>query len=111
VVIAAACEGGFGGFTALGAPGKPMETVAHEAVDRFRTWWRSGAACDEHLADQLALPAALAAGESRWSAPRVSSHVRTVLWVLGQFLPVETRLEERGDGTALVTLRSEGIPG
>ena len=82
-----------------------MEVVAQEAFEAFKTWWTSGAACDEHLADQLVLPMALAAGESRWSTQAVTEHLRTVLWVAEQFLPLETSLEERADGSGAVTLR------
>lgn len=91
----------------MGERGKPMEDVARAACEGFMGWWKSGAACDERLADQLALPLALARGESQWTTPRVSSHLRTVLWLLPHFLPVEPRIEERGDG-GLVTLRGAG---
>jgi RNA 3'-terminal phosphate cyclase (ATP) len=106
VVLVCRCEGGFGGFTGLGERGKPMERVADDAADEFHAWWDSGAAVDEHLADQLVLPAALAGGESRWHVHRVTEHLRTVLWLVAQFLQVESAIEERSDGTALVRLRS-----
>jgi len=109
VVLAAECEGGFAGFTALGERGKPMEKVAQEACEAFMAWWKTGAACDEHLADQLALPMALAAGESRWRTPTVTEHLRTVLWVVRQFLPVQASVEELSSGCgARVTLRGSG---
>jgi RNA 3'-terminal phosphate cyclase len=41
-----------------------------------------------HLADQLILPAAFAAGPSRWTACRVTSHTLTNAWVVRQFLDV-----------------------
>lgn len=106
VVITAQCENGFGGFTGLGKPGKRMEQVTLEACDAFAAWWRSGAACDEHLADQLVLPMALAEGESRWTTPKITDHLRTVVFVVQQFLPVEVVLEERSDQTGLVAIRS-----
>jgi RNA 3'-terminal phosphate cyclase (ATP) len=106
VVLAAECEGGFAGFTSLGAPGKPMEKVAREPCEAFMAWWSSGAACDEHLADQFALPMALTAGESRWTTPVVTEHLRTVLWVVQHFLPVEVALTEPEKGPAMVALRS-----
>jgi RNA 3'-terminal phosphate cyclase (ATP) len=111
VVLAARCDGGHAGFTGLGARGKPMEEVAEEPCAAFMAWWKSGAACDEHLADQLVLPMALAAGESRWTTPVVTEHLRTVLWVARRFLPIESRIEaegplpEDGDGPATVVVR------
>ncbi|HTE18667.1 MAG TPA: RNA 3'-terminal phosphate cyclase [Armatimonadota bacterium] len=108
VVLVAECENGTGAFTGIGERGRPMEQVAEAPCEEFMRWWKTGAACDGHLSDQLVLPMALAAGESRWSAPVVTEHLRTVLWVAAQFLPVEHRLEERADGSALVVLRGAG---
>ena len=85
-----------------------MEKVATEACEAFMGWWKTSAACDEHLADQLVLPMALAAGESRWTTSEVTEHLRTVLCVTKLFLPIETTLEQREDGSGLVTLRGCG---
>jgi RNA 3'-terminal phosphate cyclase (ATP) len=104
VVLAAECEEGLAGFTSLGERGKPVERVAEEACQQFMAWWKSGAACDEHLADQLVLPAVLTPGESRWTTPVVTEHLRTVLWVAGRFLPVQSSIEESGTGAAAVTV-------
>ena len=109
VVLVAECEGGRAGFTGMGERGKPMERVAEEPCEAFMEWWKTGAACDEHLADQLVLPMALTEGESRWTAPCISEHLRTVLWLTEQFLPIEYRLEETPEGTGHVTLRSQGL--
>lgn len=105
VILAAECEGGHAGFSGLGERGKPMEEVAEAPCAEFMAWWKSGAACDEHLADQLVLPMALTAGESRWSTPTVTEHLRTVLWVAGQFLPIDARIEETGTEPATVVMR------
>ena len=105
MLLVAGCEGGLAGFSALGERGKRMEAVAEEACRAYREWWETGAACEEHLADQLVLPMALTAGESRWTTSRVTEHLRTVLWVIPQFLPVEASLTENPDGTGLVTLQ------
>jgi RNA 3'-terminal phosphate cyclase (ATP) len=103
VVLVARCEGGLAAFTSLGERGKPMEKVAQQPCEEFLSWWKSGAACDEHLADQLVLPMSFAQGESRWSTPAVTEHLRTVLWLVEQFVPIRWSLEERGANT-LVTL-------
>lgn len=106
VLLVADCEGGLAGFSAIGERGKRMETVAEEASRAFREWWETGAACEERLADQLVLPMALTSGESRWTTSRVTEHLRTVLWVVPQFLPVEAALTENPDGSGLVTLQA-----
>jgi len=106
VVITAACENGYAGFTSLGERGKPMERVAEEACRDYLRWWQSGAACDEHLGDQLVLPLSLAGGESRWTVPEVTEHLRTVLWTVGHFLPVESQIVGRNDGMHEVILHS-----
>ncbi len=106
VMLVADCQGGPAGFSAIGERGKRMETVAEEACRAFRAWWETGAACEEHLADQLALPMALTAGESRWTTSRVTEHLRTVLWVIPQFLPVAASLAERPDSSGLVILQA-----
>jgi RNA 3'-terminal phosphate cyclase (ATP) len=104
VVLVAECSQAIAGFSAVGERGKRMETVAEEACAAFRAWWKSNAGCDEHLADQLVLPMALVPQTSRWTTSLVTEHLRTVLWVVKQFLPVEAALEERADGSGLVTM-------
>ena len=105
VTLAAECEGGLAGFTALGKRGLPMEQVAQGPAEEFLRWWKTGAAVDEHLSDQLLLPAVLALGESRWTAPEATEHLRTAIWVGQQFLPVEAGIEENDAGGVTVTVR------
>jgi RNA 3'-terminal phosphate cyclase (ATP) len=97
------------GFSALGARGKPIEAVAGEAVAAFDRWHQTGAACEDHLADQLVLPMALTSGHSRWTTSEVTEHLRTVLWVVPQFLDVEVSLEENTDGSGTVSLRGHAF--
>jgi RNA 3'-terminal phosphate cyclase (ATP) len=106
VVLVTRCEGGLAGFSAIGERGKPMEKVATQPCEEFMAWWKNGAACDEHLADQLVLPAALARGESRWSTSQVTEHLRTVVWVVRQFLPVEATIEDQPNGLSRVSVNS-----
>lgn len=110
IVLIARTENSIAGFSAIGARGRPMEAVADKACDEFLAWWNSGAACDEHGADQLVLPMSLVPQESRWTTPRVTDHLRTVLWTVQQFLPIDASLQERADGSALVTLRGVSLP-
>ena len=117
LVIVAECENGIGGWTGLGERGKPMERVAEGALHDFQKWFATSAAVDEHLSDQLVLPCALIDGEhkdgegrerngeSRWTTPTVTEHLRTVLAIVKKFLPITYRIEERTDGSGLVSLK------
>lgn len=80
------------GFSALGAKGKPAEQVASEAAGELQQFLASGAAVDRHLADQLLLYAALAAGETCFTTEAVTQHLLTNIWVIEQFLPVKFQL-------------------
>jgi RNA 3'-terminal phosphate cyclase (ATP) len=89
VMILAEHDGGRAGFTGLGELKKPMELVAEEAIAQYEAWANGGAATDEHLADQLVLPALFADGESSWTTSEATEHLRTVLWLANQFIPIE----------------------
>ena len=109
VIVLAECgESAVAGFSAIGERGKPIERVAEDACAAFLAWWETTAACEEHLADQLVLPMALAVGESQWSVSQVTDHLRTVLRVVERFLPVEAVLEERTDGSGSIKMRGAG---
>ncbi len=88
VTMTATFDGGLGGVSSIGRPGLPMEQVAADACRLLIAWEESGAACDERLADQLVLPSCFAAGTSRWTTPRVTEHLKTVLSVAEQFVKV-----------------------
>jgi len=96
------------GFTAYGRRGLPAERVAEAACEDLLAHHRSAAPADPHLADQLVLPMALAAGESQVITSRVSQHLLTNTWVVQQFLARELHIEgEPGaPGTLTVEARS-----
>jgi RNA 3'-terminal phosphate cyclase (ATP) len=73
------------GFDSVGERGKASETVAEEAVAALLAHRDGGAALDAHLADQLVLPLALAAGPSRVTVERATAHLATVGWLVEQF--------------------------
>lgn len=104
VVVAAQCQNGLAAFSSIGELRRPMEKVAEAPCREFMRWWKSDAACDEHLADQLVLPMAFATGPSRWTTPTVTEHLRTVLEVVQQFLPLQVAIEEGADGLGTVSL-------
>lgn len=77
------------GFTGLGERGKRAEKVGAAAAEQAVTYQRTGQALEEHLADQLILYLALAAGRSAFTASRLSLHLLTNIWVVEQFLAVK----------------------
>ena len=94
VFVAARKGQAIAGFSSLGARGKPAEQVAEEAVNSFLSFLDSGAAVDKHLGDQILPYLALAPGRSEILVQGVSSHLRTNLWVVNQFMPSQLALEE-----------------
>lgn len=85
------------GFTAYGRLGKRAEEVAKEACRQFLAYYDSNAALDPHLADQLILPLALAAGESAFTTSQITEHLLTNVWVIERFLGARFKVEgERG---------------
>lgn len=94
--VTVASGGGFAGFTGLGERGKPMEKVASEPAHAYLAWLKSGATVDEHLADQLVLPAALAKSPTSYRTNVVTNHLRTMAWLIPQFLPAQVQIDESG---------------
>ncbi|MDF2692768.1 MAG: 3-terminal phosphate cyclase [Labilithrix sp.] len=92
------------GFGVLGERGKPAERVADEAVAALLAFHRSSAAIDEHLADQLLVPAALANGPSELAVQRVTSHLTTNAWVIEQLGVARVTMTARDEGAPLVAI-------
>jgi RNA 3'-terminal phosphate cyclase (ATP) len=84
---------GRAGFTALGRRGVPAERVADQAIDGLLGFRASGADVDDQLADQIVPFLALAREESDVTSPTASSHLRTVAWVVQQFVPARIALD------------------
>lgn len=72
-------------FTAFGRLGVPAEAVGQEAALAARAFLGGRASVGEHLADQLVLPMALAAGGS-FLTGQPSSHLRTQVETLETFV-------------------------
>jgi RNA 3'-terminal phosphate cyclase (ATP) len=92
------------GFTSLGRKGKPAEKVADEACTEFLRYYESGAALDQHLADQVILPLALAAGGSSFTTHRITRHLLTNIWAVEQFLNTRFVVEGTEGRRGKVTL-------
>ncbi|CCQ34442.1 RNA 3'-terminal phosphate cyclase protein [Halorhabdus tiamatea SARL4B] len=99
-LLVLAYDNGVIGADALGEPGKPAEDVADEAVDAALTAHETGAAVDEHLADQLIPWLATVGGEVRIS--RVTDHVGTHVDLFDAF-GFDVRIEQIDDGPILVS--------
>ena len=96
-----------GVFSSFGERGRTAEQVAHEAADAASTWLAAEVPVDEHLADQLLLPLALAGGGSFRTA-KPSLHFTTNAAIIERFLPVAVRVEhEPFRNSWLVTLCGE----
>lgn len=83
-------------FTGFGERGRSAEQVAQGAVDAAKAWMAADVPVDEHLADQLLIPFALAGGGSfRTTGP--SSHSTTNATIIQIFLSVEIRFERESE--------------
>lgn len=92
------------GFTALGARGKPAETVGHEAAAELVTHHTTGFPVDPHLADQLVLYLAMADGESKFATSRISLHLLTNLWVAAKFLAFGHEVDGELDNPGVIRI-------
>jgi RNA 3'-terminal phosphate cyclase (ATP) len=84
-------------FTGFGEKGVPAEKVADDVADEALEYLRVGVPVGKHLADQLLLPMALAGGGS-FRTLNPSGHTNTQIEVLQQFLGIEIRKLEVGNG-------------
>ncbi|MET1078587.1 MAG: RNA 3'-terminal phosphate cyclase [Pseudomonas sp.] len=82
-------------FAAFGQTRLSAEKVADLVAHRARRWLLSEAAVDEHLADQLLLPIALAGGGS-FTTLAMTPHLESNIQVIEAFLPVRFHCEELG---------------
>jgi RNA 3'-terminal phosphate cyclase (ATP) len=84
------------GFSALGRLGLPAEKVAETAVNELGAFVDDHeAAVDEHLADQLLIPMALAHGRSQFTTNKVTRHTQTNADLLRQWLEVTITVDGR----------------
>lgn len=111
IVLQAEFEGGRCCAFALGAPHKPAERVADEAVDELRADIAAGGAIDGWLADQLLLPLALVPGRSEFTVCSISRHLRTNAELLGYFLPATIEIDGETGQPGRVRLQGTAAPG
>lgn len=106
ISIALVYERAFAGFSALGAIGKPSNEVADEAIDQLLAFHNQDAALDQHLADQLLLPMALAEGTSSLSTERITRHSLTNIAVIREFIQRGMTLEGGLNQTGVIRVES-----
>lgn len=82
--------------------------MADQAVEPLLAYRASGALVDDHLADQLVPFLALTPGTSFLTCATLSPHLRTVAWVVQQFLA--TRIELDGTQPARVRITPARAP-
>ncbi|HRJ41015.1 MAG TPA: RNA 3'-terminal phosphate cyclase, partial [Caldilineaceae bacterium] len=96
------------GFSALGKQGKPSDAVADEACEALLTHHIDGAAVDPHLADQILLFLALAAGTSTFRTSQVTQHLITNADVIRAFLPAQIHIDGAEGAPGQVTVAGIG---
>jgi RNA 3'-terminal phosphate cyclase (ATP) len=98
VTITAAHEHVTEVFAGFGERGVRAERVAEGAAHEARAWLSHRAPVGEHLADQLLLPLALAAGGS-FTTTLVTEHLRTNAQIVERFTDRRIHMEPTDDGT------------
>jgi RNA 3'-terminal phosphate cyclase (ATP) len=81
------------GADRAGALRRRAETIGRFVAHTLLEDVASGATVDRHLADQLIIFAALAAGTSVLRLPQITDHVHTNLWLVETILGARTHLE------------------
>ena len=91
-------------FSGIGDVGVKAEDVAEALAHSFLAWRKTGAAVEEHLADQVMLPIALA-GAGTYTCSELSLHSRTNLEVIRAFTGHRMETWDLGNSRYRVTLR------
>lgn len=92
IFLVARYERSLAGFSALGERGKPAEQVAEDVCAKLLEHHQSCGSVEEHLADQLVLPCALADGDSVFRVDPMTRHLSTNAWVVERFGIAEVEL-------------------
>ena len=96
-------------FTQFGEKGVSSEAVANAIVREVRAYERSSAALGPHLADQWALPLALAVwrrgGAAAYTCTELTDHATTNFTVIERFLPVGFETERMAGGWTVSVAR------
>ncbi|HEX6319148.1 MAG TPA: RNA 3'-terminal phosphate cyclase [Burkholderiales bacterium] len=96
ITLWAESDAGLLGASRVAERGVPAEALGGAAGHELAADLASGATLDVHLADQSLVYLALARGDSSFVARELSSHTRTAIWLLAQFLPVRVTAQPAG---------------
>jgi RNA 3'-terminal phosphate cyclase (ATP) len=95
--LAARDAGACNVFSAIGERGVSAEEVGASCAQAYLRWRASGTSVEEHLADQLMLPIALA-GAGSYTTNELTLHSRTNIEVIHAFTGHRLRAWELADG-------------
>ena len=107
VLLRAEYEHSLAGFDALGERGRSAEDVGGAPVEAFGRFDAGAAVVDDHTADQLVLPLAVAGGTA--VIPRLTDHVATNAELVGAF-GADVRVEEEDGPPRIVSEGGLGGP-
>ena len=93
-------------FTGFGEQRVRAETVAKRAANEVGRYLAAGVPVGPHLADQLLVPMAMAAG-GRFRTVKPTRHTLTNIEVIKQFLDVAVSIEPVADDAVEIELRSK----
>jgi len=96
--------GGRACHDAIGAIGKRAEQVADEACDALLRFLATRGAIDDHSADQIILPLALATGPSRFPVASVTRHLLTNARVIQRFLDCQITIDGEPGAEGIVSV-------
>ena len=82
------------GADMAGKLGRSSEDMARATVEDLMEDIHTGATTDRHLADQVILFGALAAGRTEYVIPRLTDHVESNLWLVEEIMGARTRIVE-----------------
>ncbi|WP_042342491.1 RNA 3'-terminal phosphate cyclase [Calothrix sp. PCC 7507] len=94
IFLTAEYENSLSGFGGIGRLRIPAEKVADIACQQLLQFHHTGAPVDEHLADQLLLPAALASQKSQYRVAEISTHLTTNAAIIEQFGLAKVMVDE-----------------
>lgn len=85
------------GGDSIGEKGKPAERVGQEALEKYLEWYRSSAALDTFMSDMIIPFLFIAEGHSSYTAPKMTLHMDSALYVASRITGRSYRVsEERG---------------